>query len=498
MPSFLPVSAALTGPENVPAEPPATTLVILGASGDLTRRLLFPALHRLIAMSKVDRDLRIVGYAIEDWTTDMFVTHLRQGVEELGGGVDEAAWSAIAANTTYVSGDLDPARIVALRERCGGNVIFYLALPPSLFPQAAASLATVGLADETDGFRRLVIEKPFGTSASSSDALQAGLLLHWQEHQLYRIDHFLGKDTVLNLLVFRLANRFVEAVWNSANIAQVQITAAETLGLEGRWRYYDQAGALRDMLQNHLMQLFALCSMEPPALWGGEIFRNHKVESLASVRSIATGEVNTRSVRGQYTRSADGSVVGYLEEPNISESSTTETYAALRLDIDTWRWQGVPFYLRSGKRLGGALTEIALQLRPPPKAFFAAGSTEPVEPMWIIFQLRPDETITIEATAKHAGLGLSTERIALRATDVDATASTDYSSYEQLILDALSGDPSHFIRGDEAREAWRIVQPVLDVWAAGGSPTRYVAGTIGPDAPPGFFDEGHDWRSVTV
>ena len=476
---------------------PATTFVILGASGDLTRRLLFPALHRLLSDGHVSRTTNIIGYAIEAWSSDEFIAHLRQGVEEFGGGVDDLVWTEIAANTTFVSGDLDPAHVHALLDHVTGNAVFYLALPPSLFSEAAAAIANVGLADETTGFRRLVIEKPFGTDRATCDALQAGLSLSWKEHQLFRIDHFLGKDSVQNLMVFRMANRFVEAVWDRTSIAQVQITAAEMLGLEGRWRYYDHAGALRDMLQNHLMQLFALCAIEPPTAWAGDTFRNHKVELLTSVRSIAPDDVATCAVRGVYGKSEhDVSRVGYLEEPNIVSTSTTETYAALRLTVDTPRWEGVPFYLRSGKRLGGALTEIALQLRPAPVAPFGIDASVD-EPLWIVFQLRPNETITIEAIAKKAGLGMSTERIALDATDVSATASADYSSYEQLLLDIFDGDVSHFIRGDEASEAWRIVQPVLDRWAADGAPSPYPSGSDGPEPPDGFFLDGHSWRKVT-
>ncbi len=483
--------------EEGSGDQPPTTFVILGASGDLTRRLLFPALHRLLCNGDVALSTNIIGYAVEAWSSTDFVAHLRQGVEEFGGGVDEQVWTAIAANTTYVCGDLDPTHVQALLDHVTGNAVFYLALPPSLFSEAAAAIATVGLADETTGFRRLVIEKPFGTDRTTCDALQTSLCQRWQEHQLFRIDHFLGKDTVQNLMVFRLANRFVEAVWDRASIAQVQITAAETLGLEGRWRYYDQAGALRDMLQNHLMQLFALCAIEPPTAWAGDTFRNHKVELLTSVRSIASDDVLNSAVRGVYGRSEhDASVVGYLEEPNIASTSTTETYAALRLTVDTPRWQGVPFYLRSGKRLGGALTEIALQLRPVPVAPFGRDASVD-EPLWIVFQLRPDETITIEAIAKKAGLGLSTERIALDATDVSATASADYSSYEQLLLDIFAGDVSHFIRGDEASEAWRIVQPVLDRWAVDGAPMPYPSGSDGPEPPAGFFLDRHSWRKVT-
>jgi glucose-6-phosphate 1-dehydrogenase len=476
------------------------TIVIVGASGDLTHRLLFPALHRLMALGRVSPKTKIVGYAMDDWTTETFVEHLRQGVEEFGDGVDDTAWASIVPNTTYVCGTLDVEHVQALDPLVSGPAIFYLALPPTLFGTAAKAIGSAGFSDESAGWRRLVIEKPFGTDVASAAALQSQLRAHWNEDQLFSIDHFLGKDTVQNMLVFRLANRLIESVWNVHNVGQVQITAAETLGLEGRWRYYDEAGALRDMLQNHLMQLFALTAMEAPSVWEAEILREHKVEVLRSVTAITAEDVDRVAVRGQYgPGTIDGAPVpGYTDEANIPADSTTETYAALCLRIDNWRWQGVPFYLRSGKRMAGGITEIALELRPPPSRMFGSSATdgEEQDSNWIVLRLRPDETIEIHALAKKAGLGMATERISLSATD-DAVAGPSYTAYEQLLLDAIAGDRSLFIRGDEAAEAWRIVQPVLDRWADSGRPATYAAGTDGPPAPPGFFEFDRRWRTVT-
>ncbi len=472
------------------------TIVIVGATGDLTRRLLFPALHRLLALGRLPIDTRIIGYAIDEMTTDAFIAHLHDGVEQFGGGADAKAWAAISANTTYVSGNVDAAHLATLAPMINGPALFYLALPPALFGPAADALGAAGLADQASGWRRLVIEKPFGTDVTTAAALQAQLSVHWSEQQLFRIDHFLGKDTVQNMLVFRLANRFVEAVWNVHNVTQVQITASETLGLEGRWRYYDNAGALRDMIQNHLMQLFALTAMEPPSVWQPEVLREHKVEVLRAVKTLAVDEVDTAAIRGQYgagTANATA-VVGYVQEENIAATSTTETYAALRLQVDNWRWQGVPFYLRSGKRMSSNVTEIALELRPPPTNLF--DPTHEADTNWIVLRLRPDETIEVHAVAKKAGLGLATEQIVLSATDADA-GGAEYSAYEQLLLDAFADDRSLFIRGDEATEAWRIVQPVLDRWAGGGEPVVYASGTDGPAAPPGFFVAQHAWRTYT-
>jgi glucose-6-phosphate 1-dehydrogenase len=488
------------------ASTPPLTIVIAGASGDLTQRLLFPAIHRLVADGLLPLETRIVGYAMDDWTREQFTARLRDGVEHFGDGIDEPAWAALSAGAAYVSGDLSPASVAELVPLVPGPAVFYLALPPSLFGTAASALAGAGLADQSAGWRRLVIEKPFGTDVVSAQALQEQLTAGWQEQQLFRIDHFLGKDTVQNLLLFRLANRFIEAIWNQANIAQVQITASETLGLEGRWRYYDRAGALRDMLQNHLMQLFAITAMEPPPNWEGEALRQHKVDVLRATRGPSGDQIAAHAVRGRYQAGAiNGEAVpGYLEEPNIPATSTAETYAALRLEIDTWRWQGVPFFLRSGKRLGGNLTEIALQLKDAPPLRLGRSTAIDLASdhpsgrgsQWVVLRLRPDETIEIDAIAKKAGLGMEIERITLTATDTNVTKA-EYSAYEQLILDLVNDERSPFVRGDEALEAWRICQPVLDAWAAGGQPLDYPAGSEGPEAPGGLFPPDlPGWRPV--
>lgn len=479
------------------------TVVIVGASGDLTRRLLFPALHRLISLGRLPRSLHIVGYAIEKWSTADLLAHLRDGVDQFGDGVDNLVWPEITANTTYVQGDLSAESIKALCALVHGPAVFYLALPPNLFGQAASALGEVGLANEDAGWRRLVIEKPFGTSLETAEQLQADLQAHWRENQLYRIDHFLGKESVQNLLVFRLANRFVEAVWNNANIVQVQITAAETIGLEGRWRYYDKAGALRDMVQNHLMQLFAICAMEPPSVWDSEVLREHKVEVLRCVRPFEAADITTRTVRGQYGAgpgNGNGSVA-YRAEENIDATSNTETYAAVQFFVDNWRWQGVPFSIRSGKRMSGALTEIALELRDPPTRLFDSigvpvdGAEGLRSSNWIVLRLRPDESIEIDAVAKKAGLGMTTERSVLSTTDANSGGS-EYTAYEQLLIDVVEGDGAMFIRGDEAMESWRLMQPVLNAWSS-GTPDLYPSGTDGPAPPPGFFVDGRSWRPVS-
>jgi glucose-6-phosphate 1-dehydrogenase len=486
---------ASTEPTSAASDP---AIVILGGSGDLTQRLLFPAIFRLLTTGALPASTRIVGYAIDDWTTEQFVTHLRTGIDQFGGGTDDATWAPIAARVGYHSGDLTPEKLAVLTADIAGPTLFYLALPPAFFGAAATGLGAVGLADEAHGWRRVVVEKPFGTSLTTARALQDELRRHWAEEQINRIDHFLGKETVQNMLVLRLANRFVEAIWNARNIAEVQITAAETLGLEGRWRYYDQAGALRDMLQNHLMQLFCLTALEPLSSWDAEVLREHKVEVLRSVRPIDADDVVRSSVRGQYTAGTHGTdaVPGYLQEEHIPPTSTTETYAALRLMVDNWRWQGVPFHLRSGKRVDADVTEIALRLQEPPTRLFPDGLGSDDLAGWIILQLRPAEGVIIGATAKEPGIGLKTRTFVLSASE--PTEGGEYSAYEQLVLDAFQGDRSHFIRWDEAELAWGIVQPVLDAWASGGAPATYAAGSAGPDAPDGFFAAGSGWRDLSI
>lgn len=469
-----------------------TALVILGATGDLTRRLLMPALYRLYTLGHLD-DLEIIGYAMEDWDTERFVSHLAENLETFVPNFNSKKWASFSCKLSYHSGDLTAEKLAVLRDQITGNALFYLALPPMLFGQAADALSKAGFAQEATGWRRLIVEKPFGYDLASAQALREQLHQGWREDQVYRIDHFLGKETTQNMLVFRLANRFLEPVWNTNHIEQVQITVAETLGLEGRWRYYDGAGALRDMLQNHLMQLFALTALEPPSMWDADVLRDHKVEVLRSVRPISLGSVNDYAVRGQYTAGEiDGTkVVGYLEEENIPKDSHTESFAALKLYVDNWRWQGVPFYLRSGKRLAATHSEIAVQFKSVPGLPF---QEEGQVNNWIIFQMKPKETIDIVAVAKKPGLDLEGRKVVL-STPYTGKGDIEYSAYEQLLMDALVGDRTHFLRFDEVEWAWRILEPVLEAWKQ-DRPEGYAAGSQGPQAQEGLLEDGHEWREL--
>ncbi|MGQ0826616.1 MAG: glucose-6-phosphate dehydrogenase [Actinomycetota bacterium] len=468
------------------------TLVVLGASGDLVTRLLFPALVSLEHRERLE-DLRIIGYARQEWNTDEYHEFLRDAMASQVDGVPEKTFAMFVDRIEFHGGDVSVESLRALVPIVDGPAVFYLALPPGVFADAAEKIAEAGLSDETLGTRRLVIEKPFGTDLESALVLNEQLHRYWREDQVFRIDHFLGKGTVQNILVFRFANRFAEPIVRAAHVDEIQITVAETLGVEGRSRYYDGIGAVRDMIQNHLIQMMTLATMNPPALWDAEMIREHKVEVLRSVRPV---DPDRDAVRGQYTTGLVEGIprVGYRDEPGVDPHSRTETFTAVRLHLDDWRWEGVPVLLRSGKRLAAQAHEIAFRFREPPTRLFRHTPLEHAEPNWLVFQMSPKECIDIVVRTKQPGLELEARDTMLRAEYANE-GENEAAAYESLLLDVLEGDHTPFLRFDEVEWAWRIVDPVLTAWRY-GEPEPYVAGSDGPTAQHRFLDPGHSWRPL--
>jgi glucose-6-phosphate 1-dehydrogenase len=466
----------------------------LGASGDLAARLLFPSLLSLEHRERLE-DLRIIGYARQEWTTDQFHENLRAALDSaaLDKDIDQKYIDRFIDRMEFHGGDISVESLRTLAPELDGPAIFYLALPPGVFADAAETIAKAGLCDETNGYRRLVIEKPFGTDLESAIELNEKLHAYWREDQIFRIDHFLGKETVQNMLVFRFANRFVEPVLTSAHVDEIQITVAETLGVEGRSRYYDGIGALRDMIQNHLFQMMTFATMEPPALWDAEMIRSHKVEVLKSVPAV---NPETDAVRGQYTAGlVDGEPrIAYRAEPGVNPNSRTDTFAAVRVHLDAWRWEGIPVLLRSGKRLAAKAHELVYRFREPPTRLFRHTPLENASPNWLVFRMSPDECLEIVVRTKQPGLELEAHDTVLRA-EYAQDKDTEASAYEQLLLDVLEGDHTPFLRFDEVEWSWRIVEPILKAWQA-GKPEDYVAGSDGPAGQHRFLGAGHAWRPL--
>lgn len=453
-------------------------LVIFGATGDLTRRKLLPALYQLEAAQKLPEGLRIIGVGRKLVEPGLFREQARESLEKFEGKIDPGVWDRLSGRIGYEASDYSVESLRAMSHRLAPSVLFYLALPPDVFPTVAANLGQAGLSKENGGFRRLVIEKPFGHDLASALELQNQLLQHWSESQILRIDHYLGKETVQNVLVFRFANAWLEPLWNNLHIAQVQITVAEEIGVEGRGEFYDKVGALRDIVQNHMMQLLTLSALEPPPKIEADLLHNEKVKVLRSIRPLCRENL----VRGQY--------VGYLEEAGL-ESSSTETFAALKLYLDNWRWKGVPFYLRTGKKLARKHTEVALQFKGPPQRLFEDTDCNP-EPGWLVLEVQPQEGMHIDVEVKTPGLQLSSRRTSLRAS-YRSKGLGELSAYATLILDALNGDRSLFLRFDEVEWAWRVLEPVL---RPVDPPELYAPGSIGPNNQFSLLEDGHRWRKL--
>lgn len=477
-----------------------TSIVIFGATGDLTRRKLIPSLYSLYCKGRLPEEFHIVGVARRDWTSDTFRSRARAGVAEFSKQpVDGAVWESLAERMEYVQGAFgDVEAYGRLQDQLtrweGGpaNRLYYLATPPQFYADVVRQLGAHGMVSESDGWRRAVIEKPFGHDQASAAQLNRAVLDVLQEQQVYRIDHYLGKETVQNILIFRFANSIFEPVWNRNYIDNVQITVAETVDIEHRAGYYDSVGVVRDMFQNHLMQLLALTAMEPPASFDADALRNEKVKVLSSVRPILPTAVADHTVRGQYK--------GYRNAAGVAPESQTATYAAMRMYIDNWRWQGVPFYLRSGKALAEKSTEIVIQFKSPPHMMFPMPSDGEITSNVIGLCLQPDEGIHLEFEAKVPDTLADMREVLMDFHYAESFGETTIpDAYERLLLDALHGDASLFTRADAHEMAWGLVDPVLEGWASKSAPplAYYEPGRWGPLAADKFLArDGRKWLRV--
>jgi glucose-6-phosphate 1-dehydrogenase len=524
-PRLTPRATTSFGAEQVAAErADPCTMVIFGATGDLTKRKLFPALYQLAAEHLLAPNFAVLAVGREtNENDDSYRARIKtalQSSDEIR-SFDESIWNALAARTFYCGGDASDVNAYAAidqrlteiekdREEKDRNRFFYLAVPPSVFETIVSHLSTSGLVPkqpdpETRPWRRVVVEKPFGHSLETALKLNALVLSVFAEHQVYRIDHFLGKETVQNVLVLRFANSIFEPIWNRQWVSHVQITAAEEVGVELRGKYYEEAGVVRDMFQNHLLQLLALTAMEPPPSMTADAVRDEKVKVLQSVRWFTPQTIPKSAVRAQYSagKNKGESVPGYRDEPDVAHDSKTPTYAAVRFYIDNWRWQGVPFYLRSGKRMAKRYSEIAVQFHAPPHLMFGGEQHGDLKPNTLVMRVQPNEGVSLNFEVKVPGAAVAmTQHVEVAPVDMEfsyaeAFGETAAPAYETLLLDVMIGEMTLFTRSDEVEAAWKLIDPLITYWES-HPPKRmpeYPAGSWGPREADELIEEcGAEWR----
>jgi glucose-6-phosphate 1-dehydrogenase len=496
------------GLERLPVHP--TTLVIFGATGDLAKRKLLPAIYNLAHEGALPERFNLIGTSRGDVGDDGFRALARESITSFSRRpADDRVLDSLLGRMRYVAGPFDdPSVYDRIGEAAGEfdaqagipfNRLFYLSTSPSFFPVIAGMLGEKGLDRREDAEVRMIVEKPFGTDLASAHELNRQILSVFDESQLYRIDHYLGKETVQNMLVLRFANGIFEPLWNRSYVDSVQITAAEEVGVGTRAGYYDTSGALRDLIQNHMLQLLMILTMEPPVSFDADEVRDEKVKILHAIDPPAIEEVPEMAVRAQYGPGAIGGeeVPGYLEEEGVAPDSTTETFAAVKLKIDNWRWAGVPFYLRTGKRLARKVTEIAVQLKPVPHLAFEQQGSLGVQPNQLILSVQPNEGVSLSMVAKIPGA-----RMAVRPVNMEFLYGTSFMSqspeaYERLILDTMRGDATLFARDDEVEAAWAICDPILEAWSQMPGPLpQCPAGSQGPEEANALLGEGESWRQL--
>jgi glucose-6-phosphate 1-dehydrogenase len=486
-----------------------TVLVIFGAGGDLTYRKLVPALYNLYLDKWLPQHFAVFGIDAKPLTEDAYRQHLREGVDEFSrrGKTDDATWQTFGPQLHYLQADFADGRmyttlaeqLAALDEEWNApaNRIFYLAIPPSLIELICGHVSKAGLAADPKR-ARVVVEKPFGHDLASATTLDRSLASMFSEAQIFRIDHYLGKETVQNILAFRFANSLFEPIWNRRYIDHVQITVAEEVGVEHRGGYYEHAGALRDMVQNHLLQVMCLIAMEPPVSFAADEIRNKKIDVLEAIRPTPADQVQHLAVRGQYGAGVIDSarVPAYRSEQGVAPDSTTDTYAALKLFVDNWRWQDVPFYVRTGKRLPMRVSEVAIQFRPVPHRSFPASAVEQWQPNLLLICIQPDEGIRLRFQAKEPGRVLHLQPVEMKFSYAETFSKGAPEAYETLLLDVMRGDATLFMRSDQVEAAWSIVMPILEGWEEypPGRFPNYPAGSWGPQAADALLaQDGRHW-----